>query len=160
MAPLKRTPFYHQHAALGASFVERFGFQAAISFAGTAIEHHATRTAVGLFEVYKQFALAVLGMDALSLLQRICVNSVSKVPDGGVLYTSLCNEHGMMIDDLTVFRFAPDRFWHCPTPSRVEAVEDWLNAHRQGMNVSIVNMGYRNSYLSVQGPKSRALLVP
>ena len=38
-----------------------------------------------------------------------------------------------MIDDLTCFRLAPDRYWLFPTPSRVEAVLGALSAAQPGL---------------------------
>ena len=74
------------------------------------------------------------------------------------VYSSLCNDAGGMIDDLTCFRLAQDRYWLFPTPSRVVAVVPALTAAQQGHAVTITNLGYRNAYLSIQGPHSRQLL--
>jgi aminomethyltransferase len=63
-----------------------------------------------------------------------------------------------MIDDLTCFRLAHDRYWLFPTPSRVEAVVAALTAAQGGRAMVVTNLGYRNAYLSIQGPRSRELL--
>lgn len=120
----------------------------------------ATRTGVGLFDVYYQVAVEVAGADAENLLQYLCVNDIARLVPGKSLYTSLCNEQGGMVDDLTVFRMDADRFWLCPTPSRVLIITDWITDHGRARcaAATVTNLGYKNAYMSIQGPKSRALL--
>jgi aminomethyltransferase len=63
-----------------------------------------------------------------------------------------------MIDDLTCFRMAPDRFCLYPTPARVEAAIQAVVDQVKGRHAVVTNLGYKNAYLSVQGPRSRELL--
>jgi aminomethyltransferase len=154
----RHTPFYVQQAALGAEFVDRFGFAAAYRYSSVEAEHVAARGAVGVFDVYGQTMIDVQGEDALTFLQWVTVNDIAKIAPGGAVYTSLCNETGGMIDDLTIFRLSPAHFWLSPTPLRVSVVAEWLKTHRGEWRVSIVPLGYRNAYLSIQGPNSRTLL--
>ena len=65
---------------------------------------------------------------------------------------------GGMIDDLTCFRLSPQRYWLFPTPSRVVAVLAALAAAQDDFAVTVTNLGYKNAYLSIQGPNSRRLL--
>jgi aminomethyltransferase len=158
MELIKRSPYHHKFAALGAEFVDRIGFAAPLVFTTTQEEHLATRNAVGLFDVCYQVAIEVAGRDAEALLQRTLVADMSRLNAGRVVYASLCNETGGMIDDLTCFRLAEDRFWLFPTPSRVVAVLDTLAVRAVALNATVTNLGYKNAYLSVQGPHSRELL--
>ena len=158
MSFTRHTPFYRLQEALGASFVDRYGFAAAAHYGSVEAEHRATREAVGVFDVYYQTMIDVQGSDALALLQSVTVNDLARMLPGSGLYTSLCNERGGMVDDLTVFRLGAEQFWLCPTPSRVAVVEAWLKEHRGGREAAIVPLGYRNAYLSVQGPNARTVL--
>ncbi len=110
------------------------------------------------FGVYDQVAIEVAGRDAAAFLQGVVVADAAGLAVRRALYTSLCNESGGMIDDLTCFRLATDRYWLFPTPSRVEAVLAALAAAQPAHNVVVTNLGYKNAYLSIQGPQSRALL--
>jgi len=154
----KHTPFFHKHCQHGAEFVDRFGFAAPYAFQGTEAEHQTTREAVGIFDVYSQYMIDLRGSGAYSLVQHVAVNDLGKIGAGGVQYTSLCNDQGGIIDDLTVFRLAEDHIRLCPTPSRVGTVEAWLHQQNQGFGAQIINLGNKLAYLSVQGPNSRALL--
>ena len=158
MSMLRHCPYHHKMVALGAEMVDRLNMAAPLCYTSTEEEHRATRESVGLFDVYYQVALEVVGHQALDLLQRVCVNDIGRLADGKVLYSSLCNGNGGMIDDLTVFRLAGDRYWLLATPARVEAVCDWVSREAGDMVAWVTNLGYKNAYLSIQGPKSRDTL--
>lgn len=107
----RRQSAYHQkYLELGAELVDRIGYDAPYRFSTTEAEHIATRTAAGMYDVYHQGAVEIRGKDAEALLQRTLVNDVTRIGDGQVLYSSICNEQGGMIDDLTVYRLAGDQF--------------------------------------------------
>jgi aminomethyltransferase len=63
-----------------------------------------------------------------------------------------------MIDDLTCFRLAEDCFWLFPAPSRCAQAMAAVERVTKGHNATVTNLGYKNAYISVQGPNSRALL--
>lgn len=155
---IKRTPYYHKLAAAGARFQDRGGFATINFMTSIEDEHRAVRSGVGMFDVYYQVAVEVKGRPAEKFLSGVLVNDVRRLRDGGVLYSSLCNDSGGMIDDLTCFRFSGDRFWLTPTPSRVTAVVSFLESQVSDLLVSITNLGYANAYLSVQGPRSREVI--
>jgi aminomethyltransferase len=158
--PRKHTPYYHQFMALGAEMVDRIGFDSALRFTSVENEHLATRKRAGLYDVYYQVLVDIKGKDAEKLLQRVLVNDVARMTNGKVLYSSLCNESGGMIDDLTCFRLSPIHFWLCPTPSRVDRVAAYLVEQAADMNAGITNLGAGRAFLSVQGPRAREILAP
>lgn len=154
----KHTPYFHKLTAAGAKFQDRGGFATINFLTSIEDEHNAVRQRVGMFDVYYQVGVEIKGRDAERLLQRALVNDVRRMFDGGVLYSSVCNEDGGIVDDLTCFRFNRDRFWLSPTPSRVQAVVEFLERHIGTLNATVTNLGYSNAYLSIQGPRSRDLL--
>ena len=156
--PRRHTPYYHKLVALGAELVDRIGYDAALRFTTVAEEHLATRERVGVYDVYHQGALDLKGPDAEALLSRLLVNDPARLDDGGVLYSSLCNEAGGMVDDLTVYRLAGDHFWLCPTPSRVDTVDAWIRDHIDGRRAYLTNIVSGTAFLSLQGPRSRETL--
>ena len=119
---IKRVALHHKFVEHGATFVDRLGFAAPLVFSSTEEEHRATREAVGVFDVYYQVAVEIAGRDAAAFLQHVVVADAAGLVVGRALYTSLCNEAGGMIDDLTCFRLAAERYWLFPTPSRIAAV--------------------------------------
>ena len=154
----RHTPYYHQFVALGAELVDRIGFDAAYRFSTVQEEHLATRTAAGLYDVYYQGAVDVKGREAEAFLNSVLVNDVRRLTDGGVLYSSVTNQDGGMIDDLTLFRFSAEHYWLCPTPSRVDRVVAYLTEQARGRLAYITNCVPGTAYLSIQGPRSREIL--
>ncbi|OGN80964.1 MAG: hypothetical protein A2X23_10915 [Chloroflexi bacterium GWC2_73_18] len=154
----RHTPYYHKFMALGAEIVDRLGFDSAFRFTTIAEEHLATRERVGLYDVYYQGVVDVKGSDAEALLQHLAVNDVTRLADGGALYSSMLNERGGMVDDLTIYRRSAEHWWVCPTPSRTDIVTDWLTEHARGTHAYVTNVTSGNAYLSVQGPRSRETL--
>jgi aminomethyltransferase len=154
----RQTPYYHKLVALGAEMADRIGFDAAVRFSTIAEEHLATRERVGVYDVYYQGAVDLKGSDASTFLNRHVVNNVASLSDGQVLYTSVTNDAGGMIDDLTLVRLAPDHFWLFPTPSRVDVVTAWLTGRAEGNHAYVTNMVSGTAYLSIQGPRSRETL--
>jgi len=157
--PVRHTPYHQEFVELGAEMVDRIGFECAFRFTSIEEEHLATRNAVGFYDVYRQGPIDIKGPDAEALLQKVTVRDVARrLTDGGVLYTSLCNQAGGMIDDLTVYRLSPEQFWVVATPARADVVEAWLREQGRGMRVYVTNSISGTAYLSIQGPRSRELL--
>ena len=158
MAMLRHSPYHHRFAELGAQFVDRIGFAAPWVFSSIEDEHRATRERVGLFDVYYQVPIEVAGADAEAVLDQVLVADIGRQAVGRVVYAAPCNAGGGMIDDLTCYRLDRERFWLVPTPSRVEAVLATVRRAAVGRHAVVTALGYKNAYLSVQGPASRTLL--
>jgi aminomethyltransferase len=155
----RRQSAYHQkYLELGAELVDRIGYDAPYRFTTTEAEHIATRTAAGMYDVYHQGAVEICGKDAEAFLQKMLVNDLARIGDGQVLYSSICNEQGGIVDDLTVYRSAGDRFWLSPTPSRVDAVVNWLSGRTGDFNAYVTNLVSGSGFISIQGPKSREIV--
>lgn len=158
MPARKHTPYYHKFIELGAEIVDRIGFDTAARFTTIEDEHRATREAAGLYDVYYQGPLDLKGPDAAALLQRLLVNDIERIGDGGVLYSSMCNEQGGMLDDMTVYRLSPEHYWIVSTPSRAALIEQWVTEHARGLHAYVTNCVSGTAYISLQGPKSRDIL--
>jgi len=158
MPARKHTPYYHKFIELGAEMVDRIGFDTAARFTTIEEEHQATREAAGLYDVYYQGPLDLKGPGATALLQRLLVNDIERIGDGGVLYSSMCNEQGGMLDDMTVYRLSPEHYWIISTPSRSALIEAWVTEHARDNAAYVTNCVSGTAYLSLQGPKSRDIL--
>lgn len=154
----RHTPYYHKLVALGAEIVDRIGFDAAFRFTTIEEEHRATRERVGIYDVYYQGVVDVKGPGAEAFIDGLVVNDVAGLADGQVLYTSMLNEAGGMVDDLTLVRHSAEHFWLFPTPSRADIVVDWLTSRSPGRGAWVTNITSGTAYLSIQGPRSRETL--
>ena len=72
-------------------------------------EHHATRTAAGLFDLTPFTKVEVEGPGAVDWLNRVCASEMDR-PVGRVVYTTVLDHRGGVVCDLTVTRLADDRF--------------------------------------------------
>ena len=100
----RKTPLYAAYQACNAKMRDAGGFFTPAAFSDVAEEHRATREAAGLFEIFGQFLVEVAGKRVVEFLNANLVADFAVLPDGKVVYTSILNEAGGMIDDLTVFR--------------------------------------------------------
>lgn len=156
--PRRQSAYQQKYIELGAELVDRIGYDAPYRFTTTEAEHIATRTAAGMYDVYHQGAVEIRGKGAEAFLQMMLVNDITRITDGQVLYSSICNEQGGIVDDLTVYRLAADRYWLSPTPSRVDAVVAWLTPRAADYDAYVTNLVSGTGFISVQGPASRAIV--
>jgi aminomethyltransferase len=133
-------------------------------YTGIREEHLATRRRAGLSDFASTGEIDVKGKDALALIQLVIVNDASTMLPGKVLYSTMCRPDGSILSDITVYRFAPDRFmvmtaWGSNRDNkRVEY--DWLRAHAGDLEVCITDVSSGSALLALQGPKSRDILAP
>lgn len=159
-APLRRTPLYEQHAALGAKLVPFAGFEMPVQYpTGITAEHRAVREAAGLFDVSHMGEFVVTGPQALELIQRVTVNDAARVEIGQAQYSAMCLETGGVVDDLIVYRFA-DRWMLVVNASNLDKDLAWIRAHADGLDVQVDDRSERTGLLAIQGPAAREILRP
>src|SRR4051812_49360508 len=88
--------------------VEFGGWEMPVEYSGISDEHMAVRTRAGLFDVSHMGQLEVAGADAVAAVQRITSNDAAKLKVGQAQYSGLMLPNGAFVDDLLVYRFAPD----------------------------------------------------
>jgi sarcosine oxidase subunit alpha len=106
--------------------------------------------------------IEVVGPDAATFLNRLYVNSWSKLQAGRARYGLLLREDGFIIDDGVIARMAEDRF-HVTTTTggaaRVLALmEDYLQTEWNDLNVWLTSTTEQWAVVAVQGPQARAVL--
>ena len=148
----KKTPLYDKHIAYGAKMVpfagwllpERYG-------AGVIEEHMAVRRNAGIFDVSHMGELIISGVDALNNLQYLFTNDFSKMKDGQVRYTVMCDESGGIIDDMLVYRMSEDRFYIVVNASNRASDADWMRERVFGA-AELTDVSDRTAQIAVQGP--------
>ena len=157
---LRKTAFHARTAALGASFVEYADYEFPSQYAADILdEYWACRQRAVVIDLTPLRKVELAGPGAEAMLQATITRDVTRLADGGVVYTALCDDDGNVVDDGTVFRFGPQRFrWIGYTDDD----EDWFRSHaeRLGAEVSFENSTNRLHNLAVQGPNSRDILRP
>jgi len=155
--PLKRTPLRDVHVKAGAKMVPFGGWDMPVQYTGIIDEHRTVRGAVGLFDISHMGEFEVRGPDALASVQRLCTNDASTLAVGQVQYAALCYPEGGIVDDLTVYRLAPDHFMLVVNASNIDKDWAWVTSHREG-RAEWTNVSDATALLAVQGPRAEALV--
>ncbi|MGB7924675.1 MAG: glycine cleavage system aminomethyltransferase GcvT [Pyrinomonadaceae bacterium] len=156
---LKKTPLNAAHRRLGGRMVDFGGWDMPVQYpAGTVEEHLATRTRAGLFDVSHMGEIDVRGADAIAFVNRLCSNDVAKLVDGQAHYSALMTPEGTVVDDLLVYRFAPDHLLLVVNASTTEKDWDWITSHREGEAVELRNVSADYCQLALQGPEALRIL--
>ncbi len=149
---LKRTPLYDTHLACGAKTVDFGGWDMPLHYGSQLDEHHAVRRGAGMFDVSHMLAVDMDGAGTCDFLRRLLANDVGRLATPGkALYTCMLNEAGGVIDDLIVYRLAPERFRLVVNAGTADKDVAWMRAQggspRERRELAII---------AVQGPEARA----
>ncbi|HEX6209872.1 MAG TPA: glycine cleavage system aminomethyltransferase GcvT [Methylomirabilota bacterium] len=153
---LKRTPLFAAHVKAGARMVPFGGWEMPVQYSGIVEEHRAVRAAVGCFDVSHMGEFEVEGPGALDALQRLTTNDVTALEVGQIQYSLLCDPHGGIVDDLTVYRLAPERYMITVNASNID--KDWAHVTESGAGPRWRNVSQATGLIAVQGPKAEALV--
>ena len=157
MEPVKRTPLASTHRKLGARMTEFGGYEMPLSYSGIIPEHLATRRAAGLFDLSHMGEFHLEGPHAQGLLERALTNSTARMADGHAQYTIMCADDGGTIDDLIVYRIAPERYMLCVNASNIPADWQWLSdLNREG--AILTDRSEETALIALQGPRALAIL--
>ena len=154
---LKRTPLHERTArlCLPQNWRRWAGYIAAGSYDLVLDrEYWAIRNAAALIDVSPLMKYLIEGRDAARLLDRVTPRNIQKLAVGQVYYTGWCDDEGKLLDDGTVTRLGEQRF----RMTSAEPTLRWLHMNAVGLQVSITEHTDRMAALSLQGPKSRAIL--
>lgn len=133
------------------------GWEMPVQYTGIVEEHRAVRNAVGLFDVSHMGEFEIAGRDALPVLQRLTTNDVAALGIGQVQYSLLCYPDGGIVDDLTLYRLADDRFMMTVNAANIDKDWAWVTAEGRG-NAQWRNRSDETALLAVQGPRAESLV--
>ncbi|WP_372619490.1 sarcosine oxidase subunit alpha family protein [Falsiroseomonas sp.] len=169
--PARRTPLHRWAAANGASFVEvgpwyRAEWYARPGEAGwrdsVDREALAVRAGVGVCDVSTLGKIEVVGPGAAALLDLVYGNMISTLAVGRVRYGVMLREDGFVMDDGTVARLAPDRFFVTTTTANAGKVMQHMEfCHqvlRPDLDVSLLSVTDAWAQVSIAGPRARDLV--
>lgn len=158
---LKKTPLNDAHRGMGGRMVDFGGWDMPVQYpAGTVEEHLRTRNHSGLFDVSHMGEIEVKGPDAISFVNRLTSNDVSKLVDGQAQYSALTTHEGTVIDDLLVYRFAQDRLLLVVNAGTTEKDWEWISAARAKEDLELHNLSSSYCQIALQGPDAVAILTP
>ncbi|MFT5203599.1 MAG: dimethylglycine dehydrogenase [Candidatus Aldehydirespiratoraceae bacterium] len=168
----KVTPIYDRLDALGAQWQEVYGWERPQYFGEpeqhtfmrsnahdiVAEEVKGFRERVGIADLTAFAKFEVTGSDAAALLDRLSAN---KIPGktGGMRLVHMLTDLGGIECEMTITRFADDRFYLNSAIIGTTHDEDWLNHHiLPGEDVTVADVTDQLGLLGVTGPRARDLL--
>jgi aminomethyltransferase len=148
----KRTPLYDEHLRAGAKMIPFGDWIMPVQYSGIVDEHQAVRNNVGVFDISHMGQLVASGTRAAEWLNRMLTNNIDKLDVRAGQYTFLLNQNGGIIDDLIVYRTAPEEFLLVVNASRTDEDFAWLGAHILP-DVKLENRSDLYAGLAIQGPR-------
>ncbi|MGR3716451.1 MAG: DUF1989 domain-containing protein [Thermohalobaculum sp.] len=159
MEETRKTGFHDCFARHTREFVEYSGFWLPNQMTnhGAIEEYWACRERAVVMDLSPLRKYEVTGPDAEALMQLCVTRNMKKLAVGQIVYTAMCNPHGGMIDDGTVFRLGLNNFrWIGGN----DTSGLWLReqALKRGMQAWVRDSTAQLCNIAVQGPKSREIL--
>jgi aminomethyltransferase len=156
----KRTPLHAAHLEAQARMVDFGGWDMPVNYGSQIEEHHAVRTAAGMFDVSHMRVLDLAGSDVRVYLQRLLANNVAKLTTiGKALYSCMLNAGGGVIDDLIVYwqgdEGSTQRFRVVVNAGTADADVAWMRSQAQDFDVAITER-IDLAMIAVQGPLARS----
>ncbi|HEU5419439.1 MAG TPA: FAD-dependent oxidoreductase [Streptosporangiaceae bacterium] len=183
--PLRLGPAYDRERELGAVFIETAGWERPNWYASNEslleryagrlmertgewesrwwspvinAEHLAMRDAAGLVDLSAFAVLDVTGPGALAAVQSVAVSQLD-VPAGRVVYTSLLNEAGGFVGDLTIMRLGPRHFRVVTGGATGMTDLQWFAGHLPADGTAAVtDVTSSWTTLGLWGPRARDIL--
>ena len=125
----KRTPVHDSQKAAG-GVIRRIGvWQRARYFSrdfSCREEIENVRDNVGLLDASTLGKFRIWGQDALKALQRVYVSDMSRISDGKVKYSAMCNDDGCIIDDGVVVKRGDNDYYFTTSTGRAGATVEWF----------------------------------
>ena len=156
---MKLTPLHSVHLSLNAKmFKTAAGYDMPAYYRSVEEEHRAVRERVGIIDLSLMGRFDLKGRQAQDLVQRLAVNDASKLTDGQIMYTTLCNETGNIVDDVTVWRFNTEHFRVITSSVMRQRSLKWIEQNCRDMIAYPTDISPALGCIAVQGPKSRDTL--
>ena len=178
--PLRTSPAYPWHAAHGAVFGEKAGWERVNHYSTRGEEglrprgwagrewspcvqpeHEAVRTAAGLFDESSFAAIEITGPDAEAFCALAFSGRVDRAP-GTVTYTQALNDRAGIEMDVTVSRVAADEYLVITGTALAGHDLGWLRAQarRSGLSTRIADVTGGWACFGLWGPQARDMLAP
>ena len=167
---LRPTPLHDRWASAGATFGQFYGWERPLYFGGmgaprmtfgkpdwfdrVAMEVRAAHEAAAIFDQTTLGKIRVEGPDAEAFLDRVCANDMTR-PAGHAVYTSMLNERGGFVEDLTVQRLTASHYRLFVGSAAPLRVMGWLSRHiRADERVKLADETETYAVLGLMGPRA------
>lgn len=155
---IRKTCLHDRHVALGAQMSPFGGFDMPIQYAGIVEEHHAVRTACGVFDVSHMGEVEITGPEAEKYVNHIFTNDVTDALDGKCFYGMMLQPNGGTVDDLLVYKRSTTDYFLVINASNIDKDVAWITSHADGFDVKVENLSDSLGELAIQGPDAERIV--
>ncbi|MFP7832739.1 glycine cleavage system aminomethyltransferase GcvT [Marisediminicola sp. LYQ134] len=146
------------HLAARASFTDFAGWQMPVRYSSDLAEHHAVRTAAGIFDISHMAEIAVTGPDAAAFLDFALAGMISAVAVSRAKYSLVLDHDGGIVDDLIVYHVTDGEYLVVANAGNREPVVAALAERSAGFDVIVRDDTDAVALIAVQGPAARRIL--
>lgn len=155
----RRSPLYDYHLRHAGLMVKGGGeYLFPDAYTSPAQEHINTRTNVGMQDISSMGEVDVKGPGAERLLSRLAVNEIRSMEPGQMRYSTLCDERGGIVDDVTIYKFHDEHFMVVTSSAPRKACARWISDNAMGSSTYITDISAAVALAVIQGPRSREFL--
>lgn len=156
---LRRTALFATHKALRAKMVDFGGWEMPVEYSGLLAEHHAVRTAVGVFDVSHMGCIQLRGPGSLAAVQRLLMNDAGKLQVGQAHYSAMLTPEGTFVDDVVLHKLSDNDYLIVINAGTREKDIQWVR-RTIGQMPSVHINDYSDMYtqIAVQGPRAQETL--
>ncbi|MGB7399073.1 sarcosine oxidase subunit alpha family protein [Castellaniella sp.] len=168
--PIRRTCLHDWNLEQGAVFEDVGNWKRAHYYPKPGEDMHAAvrreclavRNSVGILDYSTLGKIDVRGPDAVEFLNRLYINSWTKLQPGRCRYGLLLDENGMVMDDGVSIRLAEDHFLLTTTTGGAARImswmERWLQTEWPNLQVYLTSVTDQFAVTTVAGPNARKVL--
>ena len=128
------------------------------SYTSSVEEHLNVRRNVGMQDLSTMGEVDIKGPGAERLVRRLLVNEVQDMEPGQLRYSTMCNQEGGIVDDVTVYKFDDEHFMVVTSSGPRLKTYRWISEHAEGASAYVTDMTAAVALPVVQGPRSRRFL--
>jgi aminomethyltransferase len=129
-----------------------------VRYGSDLVEHHAVRTAAGIFDISHMAEISVTGVDAGAFLDYALAGRLSTLPLLKAKYSLLLDDDGGIVDDLIVYATAEAEYVVVANASNRHAVVEAFVVRQADFEVQLSDLTEHLALIAVQGPLSRRVL--
>ena len=155
---LKRTKLFSVHKNLNAKMFEFAGWEMPLEYMSATKEHEYVRSRAGLFDVSHMGEVEIKGKEAFSFIQYLITNDITNLKEEEIIYSPMCYENGMTVDDLLVYMLKEENYLLVINAGNIDKDYEWIKKQSKKFDVQINNISKYVGQLAIQGPKAEEIL--
>lgn len=157
-SPIHQTALHDWHVSHSGRMVDFAGWEMPIQYTSITEEHQAVRQRAGLFDIGHMGRLHFSGPDACRFLDHLLTNNIAALKLGQVRYALVCNDQGVVLDDVLIYRLEEESYLLVVNASNRTKIVGWIAGRQSGFDVTVVDGTEETFMLALQGPRAAEIL--